>query len=101
MSVHDEIGDVAMDEHLAAAGADHLVGVHAAVRASDEQPLGLLADDEAFEVFGVACEFVGHPLAVALDQLVVDRRVHVASRPHDRQDTSQDMDAGYQGNRAE
>ena len=72
-----EVGHVAMDEHLAAADADHHVGVHPTFEAADEQVLGVLPGSQTFEVVGVAGEFVGHPLAVVLEQLLVARGAHV------------------------
>ena len=84
-----------MDQHLTAAGADHFVGVHLAVGAFDEQVSGVLAGGEAFEVVGVLCELVGHPLAVVLELLVVVRGVDVVSLYHDCQEIRWRMDAGY------
>ena len=86
VGVDHEVGDVAMDQHLTAAGADRFVGVHPAVGAFDEQLSGVLAGGEAFEVVGVLCEVVGHPLPFVLEQLVVVRGVHVVSLPRDCQE---------------
>ena len=101
VGVDHEVGDVAMDEHLTAADADHLVGVHPTVGAPDEQVLGMLPGGEAFEVFGVLSEFVGIPLAVVLEQLVVTRGAHLASLPHDCQDIRWDIDSANLSNHAE
>ena len=47
VGVHDDVGDVAVDEHLAGREADDLVGRHAAVRAADPEVLGRLLVGEA------------------------------------------------------
>ena len=64
----DDVGDVAVDEHLARREPDDLVRRHAAVGAADPEVLGRLALRELGEEGGVACELVGRPGTVVLEQ---------------------------------
>ena len=69
VGVHDDVGDVAVDEHLARRQADDLVGGDAAVRAADPEVLGRLPGGETGEEVRVGCDHRGRPGAVALEEL--------------------------------
>ena len=81
VGVHDEVGDVAVDEHLPAAHPDHLVGVDTAVGAPDEQVLGRLTLGEALEVIRIDGEFRLDPSPVVLEELLVRGCVHTHRMP--------------------
>ena len=67
--MHDDVRDVAVDEHLARREPDDLVRRHAAVRAADPEVLGRLPLREPGEEVGIALDDVGRPGAVALEEL--------------------------------
>ena len=54
--MHDDVGDVAVHEHLARRQPDDLVRRNAAVRAADPQVLGRLSLDERGKELGVLGE---------------------------------------------
>ncbi len=67
--MHDDVRDVAVDEHLAWREPDDLVRRHAAVGAADPEVLGRLPLGEPGEEVGVARDHVGRPGAVVLEEL--------------------------------
>jgi hypothetical protein len=71
--VHDNVGDVAMDEELAGEQADDLVGRHAAVRAPDPQILRRLLPGQRREELRVARPRMCRPASVVLEEIAQHR----------------------------
>src|SRR5688572_30293549 len=79
VGVDDDVGHVAMDEHLARLPADDAVGRQAAVRAADPQELRRLLVAQAVEEAGIGGAHPRGPLPVRLDPLL--DRAHALSSP--------------------
>ena len=73
VGVHDDVGDIAVDEELARCEAGDLVGRHPAVGAADPQIARLLLLGELGEVIRIARAQIGSPGVVSLEQ-VLERR---------------------------
>jgi len=70
VGMHDHVGDIAMDEHLARRHVDDLVGRHARIRAADPQVLWILLLGQAGEEFRVFLVDAVGPGAVLFQQFV-------------------------------
>src|SRR5207244_4545802 len=68
--MNDDIGDVAMDEHLPRRQADNLVRGHAAIRAADPQMLRRLLRHQAGEKARVVASHLLGPGTVVEEELV-------------------------------
>ena len=68
VGVDDDVGDVAVDEHLAGQQADDLVGRHAAVGAADPEVLRRLLAGQPAEELGVLPGHLGGPGAVVREE---------------------------------
>ena len=69
IGVHDDVGDVAVDEQLARPQADDLVGRHAAVRAADPQVLRQLLRRQRPEEVGIVIGDAAGPAAVVVEKV--------------------------------
>jgi hypothetical protein len=69
IGVHDDVGDVAVDEQLARQQADDLVGRHARIRAADPQVLRRLQARQLEEVLGIDLLHATRPGAVEVEQV--------------------------------
>ena len=74
VGVYDDVGDVAVDEHVARRQPDDLVRRDAAVRAADPQILGCLSLGESGEEIRILRDRRCRPGAVALEELVETTR---------------------------
>ena len=80
VGVHDDVGDVAVDEQLAGQQADDLVGRHAAVGAADPQVLRRLLRRQPLEELGARRGDLGGPAAVVLEEMVQPRASRAIGR---------------------
>ena len=86
IGVHDDVGDIAMDEDLAGREVDDLVRRHAAVRAADPEIARRLLLLEVGEEIGLAGAQIGGPGVVAQKQ-ITKRRHRVGPVDGSRDDT--------------
>ncbi len=70
IGVDDDVGDVAMDEHLAGQEADNLVGRHPAVGATDPQIARGLLSDQPLEELRIVPDHVGRPGLVIREKMI-------------------------------
>nr|GEU28124.1 hypothetical protein [Tanacetum cinerariifolium] len=68
VGMHDHVGDIAMDEHIARRQAQQFIGRYPAVRTADPQVLGGGLVGQAVEEIGIAFDFRGSPATVVLQQ---------------------------------
>lgn len=69
--MHDEIGNIALNEHLTWCQTDDLIGGHATIRASDPQVLGALLPGERVKETRLLSFGTGCPCAI-VDEKVVE-----------------------------
>ncbi len=67
--VHDDVGDVAVDEHLAGQEADDLVGRNAAVRAADPEVARRLLRAQPLEKVRMLGDAACRPAAIVVEKL--------------------------------
>src|SRR5690606_10232640 len=82
VGVDDQVGDVAVHEHLAGQQADDLIGRDTAVRAADPEVARPLLLRQAAEEVGVVAENSGGPGAIAGEQ--VRERLHARATRRSR-----------------
>lgn len=66
VGMHDEVGNVAMNEHLPGWQSDDLIGWHTAVGAADPQILRRLLGGEALDEIRIGVDYALRPAAVFL-----------------------------------
>jgi hypothetical protein len=66
--VHDEVGDIAVDEYLARGQADDLIRRHAAIGAADPEILRSLLRGQSTEEFRILADHAGRPSAVVRNE---------------------------------
>ena len=74
IGVHDDVGDIAVDEQFAGRQADDLVGGNAAVRAADPEEFRRLLGQQVLEEFRVALANRRGPAGVVVEE--IPRREH-------------------------
>src|SRR5262249_19110456 len=73
--VNDDVGNIAMDEHLPGQQADDLVRRHTAIGAADPEVARDLLANQAFEELGVLPYHLGGPCPILREQVTQDTHV--------------------------